>query len=59
LMQIRSKVPNHAAVYIGDGMIMHHMYKRLSTRDMYGGMWADHATHVLRHESNVNQTPDN
>ncbi len=39
LFQIRSGngVPNHAAVYLGDGRILHHQYGRLSTIDIYGG----------------------
>jgi proteasome lid subunit RPN8/RPN11 len=43
LMQIRSKnlVPNHAAIYLGDGLILHHMSGRLSSRDVYGGYWQE------------------
>lgn len=48
LMQIRAKVPNHAAVYIGDGLILQHLYGRLSSRDVYGGMWKEKTTHILR-----------
>jgi len=51
LMQIRSKngVPNHAAVYLGDGTMLHHLYGRLSSRDVYGGMWQDYTRLVVRH----------
>jgi hypothetical protein len=31
LMKINSPVPNHAAIYIGDGKILHHMSGRFST----------------------------
>ena len=43
LMQIRSRnlVPNHAAVYLGDGLILHHLHGRLSSRDVFGGYWQD------------------
>lgn len=41
LMQVDSTVANHAAVYIGEGLILHHLYGRLSSRDVYGGYWAD------------------
>lgn len=58
LMQVRSKVPNHGAVYLGDGKILHHMYGRLSMRVMYGGIWADMTTHVLRYTGDVTETPD-
>lgn len=48
LMQIRAKVPNHAAVYIGDGLILHHLYDRLSCRDVYGGYWKDVTRRIVR-----------
>lgn len=50
LMQIRSKnlVPNHAAIYIGDGHILHHMHGRLSSRDVYGGYWQEVTRSVWR-----------
>lgn len=41
IMQIRSKVMNHVAVYMGDGIILHHLYNRLSTRDVFGGYWQE------------------
>lgn len=53
LIQVRSKVPNHAAVYIGNEMIIHHPFGRLSTKDYWGGYWRDHATHHLRHNSRM------
>ncbi len=51
LMQIRSKnlVPNHASIYIGDGWMLHHPYKRLSTRDVYGGYWQECTRAIVRH----------
>lgn len=49
LMQIKSPKPNHAALYIGDGKILQHMYKSLSQRYTYGGTWAYLTTHHLRH----------
>ena len=50
LMQIQSPVPNHAAVYLGDGMILHHLYGRLSSRDIWGGYYQHVTTHVLRYD---------
>lgn len=32
LAQVRSTVPNHGGVYIGDGLIIHHLVSRLSCR---------------------------
>lgn len=52
LMQIRSKngVPNHAGIYLGDGVLLHHMYGRLSGRTVWGGMWAHSLRTVLRYK---------
>ena len=49
VMQIRSTQPNHAAVYLGDGLILHHLYGRLSSRDVYGGYWEDVTRMIMRH----------
>lgn len=48
LMQVLSNVPNHAAIYLGGDVIGHHLYGRLSGRDVYGGYYKKHTTHVLR-----------
>lgn len=54
LMQIRSKngVPNHAAIYLGDGLILHHLHGRLSSRDVYGGYWQEVTRSVLKYRGN-------
>jgi len=49
LMKIQSPVPNHAAIYLGSGMILHHLYGRLSSRDEYSGMYQTMTTHTLRY----------
>lgn len=49
LMQVASPVPNHAAIYLGDELILHHVYGRLSSRDVYGGYWRKNTVAVLRH----------
>jgi len=49
VMQIQANEPNHAAVYIGDGIIIHHMYGQLSTRVPYGGYWIEKTITTLRH----------
>jgi proteasome lid subunit RPN8/RPN11 len=49
LMQIAAPVPNHGAVYAGDGTILHHLYGQLSSRVVYGGYYRKHTTHVLRY----------
>lgn len=51
LMQIASPVPNHAAIYLGENMILHHLQGRLSSRDVYGGYYQKHTTHILRYQN--------
>lgn len=44
---VRSPVPNHGGVYIGDGLILHHLQDRLSRREpVYS--WRKFITHWLR-----------
>lgn len=50
LGQIRSPVPNHGVVYLGQGLMMHHLEHRLSAREPIGG-WRKYLTHVLRHQT--------
>lgn len=49
LMQVGSPVPNHAAIYLGDDIILHHVQGRLSSRDVYGGYWRKCTTNILRY----------
>lgn len=35
LMQIRAPFANHAGIYLGDNMLLHHLYGHLSKRDPY------------------------
>jgi proteasome lid subunit RPN8/RPN11 len=51
LMQIESPLPNHAAIYLGDQMILHHAQGRLSSRDLYGSYYVKSTAKALRHES--------
>jgi len=51
LIKLASKVANHAAVYMGGGIIIHHVLGKLSTKEIYGGYWQKHTVHHLRHES--------
>lgn len=51
LLQIAgSPVANHAAIYLGDNLILHHLEGRLSMRAPYGGYWQKHTRYFLRHE---------
>lgn len=54
LMQLQSPVPNHAGIYLGDGMMLHHPPSRLSCRMPYvadRGFYATNTYAILRHES--------
>jgi len=51
LMQLESPVPNHAAIYLNDGIVLHHVQGRLSSRDVYGGYYQKVTAKVLKHES--------
>ena len=51
LMQLGSFLPNHAAIYLGDQQILHHIQGRLSSRDVLGGYYVKNTAMVLRHES--------
>jgi proteasome lid subunit RPN8/RPN11 len=49
LMTYRTKVPNHLAIYEGDGYILHHLSGRRSELAVYGGQWALNTRNILRH----------
>jgi proteasome lid subunit RPN8/RPN11 len=53
VMQVLADCGNHAGVYLGDGSILHHLYGRLSTHDVYGGYWARHTLAICRHQSQM------
>lgn len=48
LYKIKSSVLNHGAVFLGDGMIYHHLYNRLSVRETFGH-WSKFANLYLRY----------
>lgn len=48
LMQIGANVPNHAGIYLGDQVVLHHGPKRLSKRDLYNGYWLKHTHSIWR-----------
>ena len=41
--------PNHGAVYLGDGRMLHHVQGRLSSIDIFGGFWLQNLWKVVRH----------
>ncbi|WP_025740850.1 C40 family peptidase [Salinivibrio socompensis] len=48
LIQLQSNKANHAAIYLGNQQILHHLPKRLSGRDLYSGYWLKHTHSVWR-----------
>lgn len=59
LMAIRAEVPNHAAIYLGDALMLHHPagglpydIMRLSER-VPVERWQKYITHVLRYDENA------
>lgn len=50
LIQIAATQPNHVAVYMGDGMILHHAMKQLSAIVPFAGGWRERTTHHWRHK---------
>lgn len=50
LVRIESPVPNHAAIYVGDQMLLHHVPKRLSKRDIFDGYWLKYTHSIWRHK---------
>jgi len=47
--RVLGKVENHTGVYIGNGLILHHLYDRPSRREPLGP-WMKYVTRVLRHK---------
>lgn len=52
LSQIRSPVPNHGGIYMGDGVVLQHYVDRLSCKTALGP-WIKYVTHWLRYEGSI------
>ncbi|PRD13969.1 C40 family peptidase [Pantoea coffeiphila] len=50
IMQVQAPVANHAGVLLDDGMLLHHLYGKLSQRVPYGGYWRDRTIKRLRYQ---------
>jgi proteasome lid subunit RPN8/RPN11 len=53
LMRVLSEVENHGAVYLGDGMMLHHLYGQLSRRERWDWNWQRRTTLIVRHRSRM------
>jgi len=49
MMRISAPVTNHAAIYLGENRILHHMFGLLSSRTPYGKYYRDRTVRVVRH----------
>lgn len=49
VMQVQAPVPNHCAVYVGDGLLLHHLCGRLSRREPVH-RWRSHILYRVRHQ---------
>jgi proteasome lid subunit RPN8/RPN11 len=50
LMQVKSPVINHGGIYLGEEKILHHLHRRLSCREVFGGYYLKHTVKVIRHK---------
>lgn len=53
IMQVAARRPNHAAVYLGGGVILHHLYGQLSRRETFTEDWQRRVVLVVRHQSQL------
>jgi cell wall-associated NlpC family hydrolase len=48
-LSINESNPNHMAIYVGDNMIVHHLWGRRSADEMYRDFYRNSTAFVLRH----------
>ncbi|MBB6117906.1 cell wall-associated NlpC family hydrolase [Rahnella inusitata] len=53
MMRVQSPVTNHAAIYLGDNIMVHHMFGNLSARVPYGKYYRDRTVRVVRRKELV------
>lgn len=57
LVCIRSEVPNHCGIHLGDGKILHHLYGRRSEVVQFKGLWKNQLSCLVRHRDVPDLTP--
>ena len=50
MMRIQAPVTNHAAVYLGNNIMLHHAFGNLSARVPYGKYYRDRTVRIVRHK---------
>ncbi|WP_025119669.1 MULTISPECIES: C40 family peptidase [unclassified Serratia (in: enterobacteria)] len=48
MMQVSAPVTNHAGIYLGDDMMLHHLFGQLSQRYPYSGYFQERTVRVVR-----------
>ncbi|MNC43153.1 NlpC/P60 family protein [compost metagenome] len=48
MMQVSAPVTNHAGIYLGDSMMLHHLFGQLSQRYPYSGYFQERTVRVVR-----------
>ena len=51
LMHLAANLPNHAAIYVGDQQVLHHVQGRLSSRDILGEYYMKNIAFAARHKT--------
>ncbi|MDR3431039.1 MAG: C40 family peptidase [Rouxiella aceris] len=54
MMRVQASVTNHAAIYLGNNIMLHHMFGNLSARVPYGKYFRDRTVRVVRHKELIN-----
>lgn len=58
LMRINSReVDNHAAIYLGDNLMLHHLHSQPSRLEMWDWPWQRRTTAIVRHRAFMHTTP--
>jgi proteasome lid subunit RPN8/RPN11 len=50
MMQVQSEKTNHAGIYVGGGMFLHHLYGKLSKLDFYSEYYQQRTVRIVRHK---------
>lgn len=50
LMAIGSQTPCHGAIWLDGDVLLHHLYGRLSCKEVYGRAYRECTTHILRYK---------
>ena len=49
-IQVSADIPNHVGMYVGDEIMLHHLWGRLSSKDVYGGYYQKHTAYHVRYK---------